>query len=160
MKRQKTKKITPDILAHHIELHMKYTLCKRMQEATKEHLFTALALSVRDLCIDQMFDTAARHSKKDPKRIYYLSMEYLIGRLLENNLHNFGIYDMLDKVKLDNPIPLREVLDAEYDMESNKGCYYLTGVLACREMIAREQEVNLFGSEQNYGRTNSERRTN
>ena len=121
MKWQKIKKITPDVLAHHIELHMKYTLCKRMQEATKEHLFTALALSVRDLCIDQMFETAARHSKKDPKRVYYLSMEYLIGRLLENNLHNFGIYDMLDKVKLDNPIPLREVLDAEYDPALGNG---------------------------------------
>lgn len=121
MKKQKIKKTTPEVLAHHIELHMKYTLCKQMREATKEHLFTALALSVRDLCIDQMFETAARHSKKDPKRIYYLSMEYLIGRLLENNLHNFGIYDMLDKVKLDNPIPLREVLDAEYDPALGNG---------------------------------------
>ena len=72
MKSQKFKKPTPELLAHHIELHMKYTLCKQMKEATKEHLFTALALAVRDWCIDQMFETAARHSKKDPKRVYYL----------------------------------------------------------------------------------------
>ncbi len=121
MKMQKFKKPTPETLAYHIELHMKYTLCKQMKEATKEHLFTALALAVRDWCIDQLFETAARHSKKDPKRVYYLSLEYLIGRLLENNLHNFGIYDILDKVKLDNPIPLREVLDAEYDPALGNG---------------------------------------
>ena len=121
MKKGSFKKPTADDMARLIEWHMKYTLCKQMSEATKEHLFTALALAVRDLCIDQMFQTAARHSKKDPKRIYYLSLEYLIGRLLENNLHNFGLYDMLDKIKLDNPIPLREVLDAEYDPALGNG---------------------------------------
>ena len=121
MRTSKLKTLTPENLATHMELHMKYTLCKQMKEATKEHLFTALALSIRDWCIDQMFETAARHSKKDPKRIYYLSMEYLIGRLLENNLHNFGFYELLDKVKIDNPIPLREVLDAEYDPALGNG---------------------------------------
>ena len=121
MKKGSFKKPTADDMARLIEWHMKYTLCKQMSEATKEHLFTALALAVRDLCIDQMFQTAARHSKKDPKRVYYLSLEYLIGRLLENNLHNFGLYDMLDKIKLDNPIPLREVLDAEYDPALGNG---------------------------------------
>ena len=115
------KKPTAQEMARLIEWHMKYTLCKQMSEATKEHLFTALALAVRDLCIDQMFATAARHSSKDPKRVYYLSLEYLIGRLLENNLHNFGIYVLLDKIKLDNPIPLKEVLDSEYDPALGNG---------------------------------------
>ena len=83
------KRPTAEQLKSHIELHMKYTLCKQIKEASKEHLFTALALAVRDLCIDQMFKTAERHAKRAQKRVYYLSQEYLIGRLLENNLHNF-----------------------------------------------------------------------
>ncbi len=115
------KKPTAEEMARLIKWHMKYTLCKQIGEATKDHLFTALALAVRDLCIDQMFVTANRHSTKDPKRIYYLSLEYLIGRLLENNLHNFGIYDLLDKIKLENPIPLKEVLDSEYDPALGNG---------------------------------------
>lgn len=115
------KRPTADQLAKLIEWHMKYTLCKQMKEATKDLLFTALALAVRDLSIDQMFATAARHSKKNPKRVYYLSVEYLIGRLLGNNLHNFGIFDLLDKVKLDNPIALKDVLDAEYDPALGNG---------------------------------------
>ena len=85
MKATSFKKATPKEIGARIEWHMKYTLCKQMKEATKEHLFTALALAVRDLCIDRIFETAKRHTQKDGKRIYYLSMEYLIGRLLENN---------------------------------------------------------------------------
>lgn len=116
----KTKPTAKD-LEYLIEWHLKYSLCKRVCEAHKEHLFTALALSVRDLCVDGMFKTAARHAEKDPKRIYYLSLEYLLGRLLPNNMYNLEIMDLLDEVKLDNPIPLRDVLDKEYDPALGNG---------------------------------------
>lgn len=118
--KNKTKPTAKD-LQHLIEWHLKYSLCKRVCEAHKEHLFTALALAVRDLCVDGMFNTAARHAKKDPKRIYYLSLEYLLGRLLPNNLYNFEIMDLIDEIKLDNPIPLRDVLDCEYDPALGNG---------------------------------------
>ncbi|MBQ9090410.1 MAG: glycogen/starch/alpha-glucan phosphorylase [Alphaproteobacteria bacterium] len=104
-----------------IEWHIKYSLSKRVCEADKDHLFTALAMAVRDLCIDGMFETAARHEKEDPKRVYYLSLEYLLGRLLPNNLYNFEIMDLLDEIHLDNPIPLRDVLDCEYDPALGNG---------------------------------------
>ena len=115
------KKPTAKDLQHLIEWHLKYSLCKRVCEAHKEHLFTALALAVRDLCVDGMFKTAARHSAKNPKRVYYLSLEYLLGRLLPNNLYNFEIMDLLDEVKLDNPIPLKDVIDCEYDPALGNG---------------------------------------
>lgn len=115
------KKPTAKDLQHLIEWHLKYSLCKRVCEAHKEHLFTALALAVRDLCVDGMFKTAARHSSKNPKRIYYLSLEYLLGRLLPNNMYNFEIMDLLDGVKLDNPIPLKDVIDCEYDPALGNG---------------------------------------
>lgn len=114
-------KPTAKDLEHLIEWHLKYSLCKRVCEAHKEHLFTALALAVRDLCVDSMFKTAARHSENDPKRVYYLSLEYLLGRLLPNNLNNFQIMDLIDDVQLDNPIPLRDVLDCEYDPALGNG---------------------------------------
>ena len=122
MEKEKTlHTITAEELKKRIQIHLKYSLCKQESEANKEHLFTALALAVRDFCVDGMFKTAARHSKKDPKRVYYLSVEYLIGRLLENNLHNFGIYHLLDEIKLNNDIPLKSVLDAEYDPALGNG---------------------------------------
>ena len=92
--KQSTHKITAAELQRRIEWHIKYSLSKRVCEADKDHLFTALAMAVRDLCIDSMFETAARHEAKDPKRIYYLSLEYLLGRLLPNNLYNFEIMEL------------------------------------------------------------------
>ncbi|MDD4520003.1 MAG: glycogen/starch/alpha-glucan phosphorylase [Alphaproteobacteria bacterium] len=122
MEKEKTlHTITAEELKKRIQIHLKYSLCKQESEANREHLFTALALAVRDFCVDGMFKTAARHSKKDPKRVYYLSVEYLIGRLLENNLHSFGIYHLLDEIKLNNDIPLKSVLDAEYDPALGNG---------------------------------------
>lgn len=116
-----TGKITAEQLQKLIEWHVKYSLSKRVCEAHKDHLFTALVLAIRDLCIDNMFETAKRHQKKDPKRVYYLSLEYLLGRLLPNNLYNFEIMDLLDKIHLDNPIPLKSVLDCEYDPALGNG---------------------------------------
>lgn len=117
----KVKKPTAQELQKLIEWHIKYSLSKRVCEADKDHLFTALAMAVRDLCIDGMFQTAARHEKKDPKRVYYLSLEYLLGRLLPNNLFNFEIMDLINEIKLDNPIQLKDVLDSEYDPALGNG---------------------------------------
>ena len=117
----KSKKITAKELQDRIEWHIKYSLSKRVCEAHKSHLLSALSMAVRDLCIDQMFKTAARHKKKAQKRVYYLSMEYLLGRLLSNNLINFKIMDLLKEIHLDNPIPLESLLDEECDPALGNG---------------------------------------
>ena len=114
------KKITAKDLQSLIEWHINYSLSKQVSEAHKSHLFTALALAVRDLTIDGMFKTAARN-KGAQKRVYYLSLEYLLGRLLVNNLSNLGILDLLDDIHLDNPIPLKEVIDEEPDPALGNG---------------------------------------
>lgn len=114
-------KVTAQMIAEKIERLMKYTLCKQVCEASKEDLFTALALAVREIAVDRMYATASRYTRQNPKRIYYLSVEYLLGRSLVNNLDNLGIHDLLDQVKLDNPIPLRDVIDCEYDPALGNG---------------------------------------
>ena len=113
-------KITAEDLQQLIEWHIKYSLSKQVSEAHKSHLFTALALAIKDLAIDGMFETA-RRNKKAQKRVYYLSLEYLLGRLLVNNLSNFGLLDLLDKIHLDNPIPLSEVIEEEPDPALGNG---------------------------------------
>ena len=114
-------KVTAEMIAEKIERLMKYSLCKQVCEASKEDLFTALALAVREIAADRMYETANRYAHANPKRVYYLSMEYLLGRSLVNNLDNLGIHDLLDQVKLDNPIPLRDVIDCEYDPALGNG---------------------------------------
>lgn len=113
-------KITANDLKRLVEWHIKYSLSKQVSEAHKSHLFTALALAIKDLCIDQMMVTAKRH-KKAKKRVYYLSLEYLLGRLLSNNLINFQLNDLIKKIHLDNEIQLSDVFDEEKDPALGNG---------------------------------------
>ena len=113
-------KITANDLKRLVEWHIKYSLSKQVSEAHKSHLFTALALAVKDLCIDQMMATAKRH-KKTKKRVYYLSLEYLLGRLLSNNLINFQLNDLIKKIHLDNKFQLSDVFDEEKDPALGNG---------------------------------------
>lgn len=120
-RRLRNQQITAQKLKSLIEWHIKYSLSKQVCEAHKSHLLAALSLAVRDLCVDRMFETAARYKKKAKKRMYYLSMEYLLGRLLSNNLINFKIMDLLKEIHLDNPIPLESLLDDECDPALGNG---------------------------------------
>ena len=78
-----------------IEHYIKYFIGKRSCEIDKEEALKAVALGVREFAMDKMYETIARYNKCATKRIYYLSMEYLIGRSCENNLHNLGLFDIL-----------------------------------------------------------------
>ena len=106
-----------------IEHYTKYFIGKRTCELTKEEAFTVIALAVREFAMDKMYDTIARYNKVGTKRIYYLSIEYLIGRSLENNLYNLGLYDALKDIKIDGwpDISLQDIFDAEYDPALGNG---------------------------------------
>lgn len=106
-----------------IEHYIKYFIGKRTCEITKEEAFTVVALAVREFAMDKMYETIARYNKVGTKRVYYLSIEYLIGRSLENNLYNLGLYDLLKNIKIDGfpDISLQEIFDAEYDPALGNG---------------------------------------
>ena len=106
-----------------IEHYTKYFIGKRTCELTKEEAFTVIALAVREFAMDKMYDTIARYNKVGTKRVYYLSIEYLIGRSLENNLYNLGLYDALKDIKIDGwpDISLQDIFDAEYDPALGNG---------------------------------------
>ncbi len=106
-----------------IEHYIKYFIGKRTCEINKDEALEAIALAVREFAMDKMYETIARYNKCNSKRVYYLSIEYLIGRSLENNLHNLGLFDILKSIKIEGfpDIPLSEIFDTEYDPALGNG---------------------------------------
>lgn len=107
-----------------IEHYIKYFIGKRTCEITKEEALYAISLAVREFAMDKLYNTMARYNKnKSTKRVYYLSIEYLIGRSLENNLHNLGLYEILKDIKLDGfpDFSIDEIFDTEYDPALGNG---------------------------------------
>ncbi len=74
------------------EFHLKYSLADDYLSATQRDLYTSLALSVRDRLVDKWLASQHSYYETDAKRVYYLSMEFLIGRMMNNNLINLGFH--------------------------------------------------------------------
>ena len=94
---------------------------KTLEEATDQQIFQAVAYSVKDVIVDNWMATQKEYEKKDPKTVYYLSMEFLMGRALGNNLINMTVYkevkEALDEMGLD----LNVIEDQEPDPALGNG---------------------------------------
>jgi glycogen phosphorylase len=78
-------------LSKTVEWHLRYTIGKDPVAATLSDWRLALSRTIRDRLIDPWFETTRRVYAEQGKRVYYLSMEYLIGRLLHDSVHNLGL---------------------------------------------------------------------
>src|ERR1700730_5019595 len=108
-------------LQESIQLHAKYSLGKDWQSLSARDRLQAVALAVRDRCIDRMLETERLYQQGDVKRLYYLSIEFLMGRALGNNLRNLGIYDRCREALLQLGIDLDEVEESEPDAALGNG---------------------------------------
>src|SRR5437868_14485815 len=108
-------------LLHSFTNHLLYSLAKDQYSATELDRYMSLALTVRDRLIERWISTQQRYYKKDAKRVYYLSAEFLMGRALANNLINLGLYDTArDAMKMLN-LDLGDVLEQEVDAGLGNG---------------------------------------
>src|SRR5512138_2301179 len=73
--------------------HLEYTLGRDKYSATDYDIFNALSYAVRDRLVERWLDTQQAYYQQDPKKIYYVSMEFLMGRTLENSLINLGMLE-------------------------------------------------------------------
>lgn len=92
-----------------------------MDQASKGDLYEAVALAVRDRLIDGMLETDERYKRQDAKRLYYLSLEFLMGRALGNNLYNLGVFDLAKDALTDMGVDIEEVRDSEIDAALGNG---------------------------------------
>ena len=115
------KEMTQEAMKVSFQVNREYTLSKDQYTSTTNDDYWALALAVRDRMVERWIKTQQRYHKQNLKRVYYLSMEFLIGRLLGNNMYNLGlerpVKNMLDEMGLD----LDEIRDQELDAGLGNG---------------------------------------
>jgi starch phosphorylase len=100
---------------------LEYSLSKDQYTATTRDLYLSLALATRDRLIERWIKTQQKYYKADVKRIYYLSAEYLMGRVLVNNLINLGMYAETRKAMEELNIDLDGLAAEEPDMGLGNG---------------------------------------
>ena len=123
MKFKRTKRNVNDISTFRklVRYHIKYSRGKNLDQVSRRDIFHSVALAVREWMIDGMLKTEERYQKNDVKRLYYLSMEYLMGRSLGNNLHNLGIFDLCKEALTGMGIDLEDVMESEPDPALGNG---------------------------------------
>ena len=101
--------------------HLRYTLARHPENATKDEWWTATCYAVRDRLLDRFMKTQEVHHEKKVRRAYYLSLEYLMGRLLINNLHSSGLYDPAREALEELGQDFEEIASEEADMGLGNG---------------------------------------
>ena len=104
-----------------VQRHVRYSLGKQQSQASAYDVFMAASLAVRDLLIDRMFETEARYQAAEAKRLYYLSMEFLMGRSLGSSLQALGLLDLCQRALEELGIDESEVREAEPDAGLGNG---------------------------------------
>jgi len=101
--------------------HIEYSQGKDEFSATRLDYFMAAAYATRDRLFDRWNKTQQHYYRKDQRRVYYLSMEYLLGRLFEDSLLNLGIRDAMGDALSELGIETSELAEAEYDAGLGNG---------------------------------------
>lgn len=112
---------TKSSLKNSIYRHLTYSLAKGVEESNGRDKFRALALAVRDRLVERLLATERKYREEDSKRVYYLSIEFLIGRSLANNLHNLGIYGVCREALEEMGLELDQILEQENDAALGNG---------------------------------------
>ena len=108
-------------LQESIQRQARYSLGKHWRDLSPRGRFDAVALAVRDQMVNRMLETEERYQRSDAKRLYYLSIEFLIGQSLDNNLLNLGIRESCQEALRNLGADLDNVEESEPDAALGNG---------------------------------------
>jgi len=112
---------TTDSLKLSITNHLRFTLGAYVETASENDWYVATSLAVRDRVMERATQSRRQHRAQGVRRVHYLSLEYLMGRLLENNLRNAGIYDTAKQALSEMGKDLDALVQKEPDMGLGNG---------------------------------------
>ena len=101
--------------------HLIYTVGKDTVTATYHDWLVVTAKAVRDRMIERWMETSRTYYRKDVKRVYYLSLEFLLGRALTNSLLNLGVHDECCQALYELGLSLEQIRDTEADAALGNG---------------------------------------
>ena len=110
-----------DVFKRDVQNNVKTLFRKEVEEATPQQLFQAVSYAVKEAIIDDWLATQKQYEKDDPKTVYYMSMEFLLGRALGNNLINMTAYKEVKEALEEMGIDLNVIEDQEPDPALGNG---------------------------------------
>ena len=110
-----------DVFKRDVRNNVKTLFRKEVEEATPQQLFQAVSYAVKEAIIDDWLATQKQYEKDDPKTVYYMSMEFLMGRALGNNLINMTAYKEVKEALEEMGIDLNVIEDQEPDPALGNG---------------------------------------
>ena len=114
-------RFNPEPLRESILRHIHYALARPGGSLVPRELFKPLSLTIRDFMIDGLLKTERRYREAKVKRLGYLSMEFLMGRWLSDNLCNLGLGEQCRAVLAEFGVKLEDVLEVEPDAGLGNG---------------------------------------
>ena len=104
-----------------VNYNVKSLFRKEIEEASKQEVFQAVSYAIKDIIVDNWMQTQKEYEKQDPKMVYYMSMEFLMGRALGNNLINLRAYNQVAEALDEMGFDINVVEDEEPDAALGNG---------------------------------------
>ena len=121
MIRKASIKFDKELFKRSVLTNVKNLYRKTLEEATQQQIFQAVSYAIKDVVVDNWMATQKEYEKQDPKMVYYMSMEFLMGRALGNNLINLQAYDEVKEALDELGVDINVVEDQEPDPALGNG---------------------------------------
>ena len=138
-------------LALSFQTNREYVLAKDQYTSTVLDNYTSLALSLRDRIVERWINTQQRYHKENLKRVYYLSMEFLIGRLLETNMFNLGLEQQSRKLMEEMGFDFDHIRNQENDAGLGNGGLGRLAACFLDSMATMSIPAHGYGIRYDYG---------
>ncbi len=140
-----------DGLLRSIADHLEFSQNKNRHNLTSFDLYDSLALAIRDRLTEFLNDTEQHYYQSNPKQVYYLSLEYLIGRSMRNNLVNLGIYEVCREAMAQIGYDLEELEELEHDAGLGNGGLGRLAACFLDSMATLQLPAQGYGIRYEYG---------
>ena len=113
--------IDKELFKRSVLYNVKTLYRKTLEEATDQQIFQAVSYAVKDMIVDNWIKTQENYERKDPKIVYYMSMEFLMGRALGNNMINLMAYKEFSEALEELGLDINVIEDQEPDAALGNG---------------------------------------